>query len=112
MAGKKPWTRTAPKRRPAPVDEAEKQAIVAACDAFIRDVLKPLFLPEVRPTEWNYVIDIYWKWAAGRYRFIQRGCIKTSPHTTHPGHSPPCRIPEKMQEHPEKCRFADIQRRG
>lgn len=58
--------------RPEPPSEAEKQAIVAACEAFIRDVLKPRFLPEVRPTEWNYVIDIRGAWAAGRYRFIQR----------------------------------------
>jgi hypothetical protein len=33
---------------------------------FIRDVLKPRFLPQVRPTEWNYVIDIHGAWAAGR----------------------------------------------
>ena len=72
MAGKKRWTKTTPRRRPAPVDEAEKQAIVAACDAFISDVLKPRFLPEVRPTEWNYAVDIRGALAAGRYRFIQR----------------------------------------
>jgi len=34
--------------------------------------LKPRFLPKIRPTEWNYVIDIHGAWAAGRYRFIQR----------------------------------------
>jgi hypothetical protein len=72
MAGKKRWTKTTPRRGPAPVDEAEKRAIVAACDAFIRDVLKPRFLPEVRPTERNYAVDIRGAWAVGRYRFIQR----------------------------------------
>jgi hypothetical protein len=46
--------------------------IVAACEAFIRDILKPRFLPEIRPTEWNYVIDIHGAWMAGRYRFMQR----------------------------------------
>ncbi len=59
--------------RPELPSEAEKQAIVAAaCEAFIRDVLKPRFLPQVRPTEWNYVIDIHGAWAAGRDRFMQR----------------------------------------
>src|SRR5258708_22547829 len=69
MVRKKQWTRVI---RPVPPDEAEKHMIVAACEAFIRDVLKPRFLPEIRPTEWNYVIDIHGAWAAGRYRFIQR----------------------------------------
>jgi hypothetical protein len=59
-------------RRPAPSGDVEKAAIVAACEAFIRDVLKPRSLPQIRPTQWNYVIDIHGAWAAGRYRFIQR----------------------------------------
>jgi len=58
--------------RPALPDEAQKQAIIAACETFIRDVLKPRFLPGIRPTKWNYVIDIHGAWAAGRYRFMQR----------------------------------------
>jgi hypothetical protein len=53
-------------------DEAEKRRIVAACEAFIRDVLTPRFLPRVKPTHWNYPIDIHGAWAAGRYRFVQR----------------------------------------
>ncbi len=52
--------------------DVEKQRIVAACDAFIRDVLKPRFLPRIMPTKWNYPIDIHGVWAGGRYRFIQR----------------------------------------
>ena len=52
--------------------DVEKQRIVAACDAFIRDVLKPRFLPRIEPTEWNYPVDIHGAWAGGRYRFIQR----------------------------------------
>jgi hypothetical protein len=43
-----------------------------ACEAFLHDVLKPRFLPEIKPTAWNYVIDIHGAWAAGRYRFMQR----------------------------------------
>ncbi|HYS88529.1 MAG TPA: hypothetical protein VEN78_26530 [Bradyrhizobium sp.] len=61
---------TAP--RPAVPNGVEKQVIVTACEAFIRDVLKPRFLPQIRPIEWNYVVDINGAWAAGRYRFIQR----------------------------------------
>jgi hypothetical protein len=63
------WVQT---NRPVPAKEAEKQAIIAACEAFIRDVLKPRFLPAIKPTEWNYPIDIRGAWAGGRYRFIQR----------------------------------------
>lgn len=40
-------------------------AIIASRETFIRDVLKPRFLPEIRPTEWNYVIDIHGAWVAG-----------------------------------------------
>ena len=59
--------------RPLRPDETEKRAIIAACETFIRNVLKPRFLPEeVRSTEWNYVVDIYGAWAGGRYRLMQR----------------------------------------
>jgi hypothetical protein len=69
---KKQWGLRMTAPRPAVPNGAEKQVIVAACEAFIRDVLKPRFLPQIRPTEWNYVVDIHGGWAAGRYRFIQR----------------------------------------
>jgi hypothetical protein len=64
------WVWVGPK--PKPADEVEKRKIIAACDAFIRDVLKPRFLPRIKPTQWNYPIDIHGVWAAGRYRFVQR----------------------------------------
>lgn len=63
------WQRST---RPKLPNEPEKQAIIAACDAFVRDVLKPRFQPGIRPTQWNYPVDIYGSWAGGRYRFIQR----------------------------------------
>jgi hypothetical protein len=50
----------------------EKLAITAACEKFIADVLKPRFLPEIRPTEFNYPIAIYGKWHGNNYRFITR----------------------------------------
>ena len=72
MARKKQWGLRMTAPRPAVPNGVEKQVIVTACEAFIRDVLKPRFLPQIRPTEWNYVVDIDGAWAAGRYRFIQR----------------------------------------
>jgi hypothetical protein len=52
--------------------EDEKAAIVAACDRLIADTLKPRLLPAIRPTTFNYPVDLYGKWSGGRYRFIQR----------------------------------------
>ena len=72
MGRKKPWMPSSRAPRPAPPDASEKEVIVAACEAFIGDVLKPRFLPQIRPTQWNYVIDIHGAWAVGRYRFMQR----------------------------------------
>ena len=72
MARTKQWVRTTRTARRELPSEVEKQAIVAACETFIGDVLKPRFLPQARPTKWNYVIDIHGAWAAGRYRFMQR----------------------------------------
>ena len=52
--------------------EAEKSHITATCQRFIDETLKPRFLPAIRPTEFNYPVDIQGKWHGGRYRFIQR----------------------------------------
>lgn len=72
MARGRQWVQTSRALRPALPNDAERHSIVAVCEAFIRDVLKPRFLPEVKPTQWNYVVDIRGKWASGRYQFIQR----------------------------------------
>jgi hypothetical protein len=58
--------------RPSGSSETEKAAIIAACQSFIDEVLKPRFLPSIRPTEFNYPIDISGKWHGSRYRFLQR----------------------------------------
>jgi hypothetical protein len=63
------WVRTG---RASGLSQDEKVAIGAACRRLIDDVLKPRFLPTIRPTEFNYPIDIYGKWHGNRYRFIQR----------------------------------------
>lgn len=60
-----------PPRRKKPSD-AEKLEIIGACETFITTVLKPRFLKEITPTEWNYKIGIHGAWRAGRYRFMQR----------------------------------------
>jgi hypothetical protein len=50
----------------------ERAAIAAACERFIYGTLKPRFLPEIRPTEFNYPVDIFGKWRGSKYSFITR----------------------------------------
>ena len=50
----------------------ERATIAAACERFIYGALKPRFLPEICPTEFNYPVDILGKWHGGKYRFIER----------------------------------------
>jgi hypothetical protein len=50
----------------------EKAAITLACENFITHVLKPRFLPEIRPNAFNYPIAIAGKWQGNKYRFIAR----------------------------------------
>ena len=66
------WRKTIKSLRPAKPTDAERAVIVAACDAFIRNTLKPRFLPIIMPSEFNYPVDIFGNWRAGRYRFLQR----------------------------------------
>ncbi len=68
---KKRWI-WAPKRVRALPPKDEKAAIIAACDRFVADVLKPRFLPQIHRTEFNYPVDLYGKWHGSRYRFIER----------------------------------------
>jgi glutathionyl-hydroquinone reductase len=51
---------------------AEKATIAAACERLITEVLKPRFLPEIRPTQFNYPIDIFGRWRGSKYSFITR----------------------------------------
>jgi len=50
----------------------EKAAIAMDCDRFIMQVLKPRFLPAIRPNQFNYPVDIFGKWRGNKYSFIQR----------------------------------------
>jgi len=63
------WT---PVRSRGALSQTEKAAVTAACQRLIEEVLKPRFLPVIRPTEFNYPVDICGKWHGTRYRFIQR----------------------------------------
>jgi hypothetical protein len=50
----------------------DKAAIASRCEQFIAEVLKPRFLPDVRPTQFNYPVDIVGKWRGSKYSFITR----------------------------------------
>ena len=52
--------------------DQEKAALAERCERFIREELKPRFLPQIRPTEFNYPVDIFGRWRGGKYSFIQR----------------------------------------
>ncbi|PWC53333.1 hypothetical protein [Azospirillum sp. TSO22-1] len=58
--------------RAAGPSDSEKATIIADCQSFVDEVLKPRLLPSIRPTEFNYPIDILGKWHGNRYRFLQR----------------------------------------
>ena len=51
---------------------AEKAVITAACQNLIEDFYIPRFLPAIRPTEFNYPVDILGKWHGIKHRFVQR----------------------------------------
>lgn len=70
MPGKR-WVHTGGRPGVKPSD-SEKAAITAACDEFIANVLVPRFLPEIRPTKFNYPVAIYGKWHGNKFRFFQR----------------------------------------
>ena len=64
----KQWTK---RQYAAPPSEREKQAIVAACVTFIRDVLKLRSCPD-QADRVELCDRIHGAWAAGRYRLRQR----------------------------------------
>jgi len=50
----------------------EKGVIAARGERLISDKLKPRYLPEVRPTEFNYPVDMFGRWRGSKYSFIVR----------------------------------------
>jgi hypothetical protein len=63
---RKQWVRV------QPLTSADKDAIAAVCGRFIAGTLKPRFLPVIRPTQFNYPVDIFGKWRGRQYSFITR----------------------------------------
>jgi hypothetical protein len=64
------WVRSQLKQKPP---EVEKAAITAACERFLAEVLRPRFMPEIRPsTAFNDPVAIQGKWHGNKYRFLQR----------------------------------------
>jgi hypothetical protein len=51
---------------------AEKAAITVACERLIAEVLRPRFLPEIRPSTFSYPVAIDGKWHGNKYRFFTR----------------------------------------
>lgn len=50
----------------------EKASIAAICERFIAEKLKPRFLPEIRPTQFNYPVDLFGQWRGSKYSFVLR----------------------------------------
>ncbi|WP_119268481.1 DUF3024 domain-containing protein [Taklimakanibacter deserti] len=58
------WVRT--------LSAEEKADIAVACERIITELFKPRFLPEIRPTSFNYPVDIFGRWRGNKYSFITR----------------------------------------
>ena len=64
MANRGAWVRV------HPLTPEQKAEITAACERLIAESLKPRFLPAIRPTEWNYPVDIRGRWRSNTYTFL------------------------------------------
>ena len=58
--------------RVKPLTKEEKSDIAIACERIIREVFKPRCLPEIRPTSFNYPVDIFGRWRGSKYSYITR----------------------------------------
>ena len=54
------------------LEPKEKADFAAGCNRLIADVLKPRYLPEIRPTELNYPVDLHGKWRGSKFSFLTR----------------------------------------
>lgn len=50
----------------------EKLDIARQCEELIAGFLKPTYLPEIRPNEFNYPVDLFGAWRGSKYSFIVR----------------------------------------
>jgi len=72
MAKRQAAKREAVWMRVKTLSTAEKAAVAERCSRFIADTLKPRFLPEIRPTKFNYPVDLFGKWRGNKYSFVTR----------------------------------------
>jgi len=82
----------------------EKAAIAALCERFIEETLKPRFLPEIRPTRFNYAVDLLGKWRGSRYSFVTRYRSGFPDNTGEEFDSAFARL-DHVEEHPAGPRF-------
>lgn len=54
------------------ISDLEKATVIVACQKHIEDFLKPRFLSAIRPTKFNYQVDILGKWRGSSFSFLQR----------------------------------------
>ena len=83
---------------------ADRELISAACERLISETLKPRFLREIRPTAFNYPIDIFGKWRGSRYSFITRYRSGFPENTGEEFDSAFTRL-DHVEDHPGELRF-------
>jgi len=88
----------------------EKTVIAGVCDRFIADVLKPRFLPEIRPTDFNYPVDLLGKWRGSKYSFITRYRSGFPENSGEEFDAPFTRL-DHVEEHMDETRFDVMWRR-
>ena len=50
----------------------ERRLVADAAERLIAETLKPRFLPEIRPNQFNYPVDVFGRWRGKRYYFVTR----------------------------------------
>ena len=86
------------------LSQVEKAAIAERCEDFIATTLKPRFLPEIRPDEFNYPVDIRGNWRGSKYSFITRYRSGFSDNLGEEFDSPFARL-DHVEEHLGDTRF-------
>jgi len=90
--------------RVKPLTREDKTAIADICQRFIADVLKPRFLPEIKPTQFNYPVDIIGKWRGSKYSFSQRYRSGFADNCGQEFNAPFCRL-DHEEEYIDETRF-------
>ncbi|QQS13000.1 MAG: hypothetical protein IPK81_01635 [Rhodospirillales bacterium] len=88
----------------------KKAAFTAACERFIVDVLKPRFLPEIKPTTLNDPVGILGRWRGSKYSFITRYRSGFADNAREEFDEPFARL-DHAEAHPAEVRFDVMWRR-